>query len=80
MHTKAELESLTIEQLQAVAAGFNIPVKNNPDKLDLIYSILDAESAQLQQTSPRNAVASPKQRKQRWKLQPSLRRKLLRRP
>ena len=46
MHTKAELESLTIEQLQAIAAGFKIPVKNNSDKLDLIYSVLDAESAQ----------------------------------
>ncbi|MBQ7494958.1 MAG: transcription termination factor Rho [Bacteroidaceae bacterium] len=46
MHTKAELESLTIEQLQAIAAGFNIPFKNKTDKLDLVYSIIDAESEQ----------------------------------
>ncbi len=60
MHTKAELESLTIEQLHAIAAGFNIPVKNNSDKLDLIYSVLDAESAQ-DSTNPTPAE-KPKKR------------------
>ena len=49
MHTKIELEALTIEELTAMAKGLNISVKKSTEKLDLIYDIIEAE---LSQTPP----------------------------
>ena len=46
MHTKSELEALSIEQLTEIAKGFQIPLKNDTPKLELIYSIIEAEIAQ----------------------------------
>ena len=40
MHTKIELEALTIDELTAMAKGLNISVKKNTEKLDLIYDII----------------------------------------
>ena len=48
MHTKSELESMTLEQLQEIAKGLNIPVKSKSTKLDIVYSIIDEESMQVQ--------------------------------
>lgn len=49
MHTKIELEALSIEELTSMAKGLNISVKKNTEKLDLIYDIIEAE---LSQTPP----------------------------
>ena len=46
MHTKSELEALSVEQLIEIAKGFQIPLKSNTPKLELIYSIIEAEIAQ----------------------------------
>ena len=46
MHTKSELEALSIEQLTEIAKGFQIPLKNDTSKLELIYSIIEAEIAE----------------------------------
>ena len=46
MHTKSDLEDLTIEQLTEIAKSLNISTKGNTPKLDLIYSIIEAEVAQ----------------------------------
>ncbi|MCR5820910.1 MAG: transcription termination factor Rho [Bacteroidaceae bacterium] len=44
MHTKDELESLTIEQLREIAKAIHISVKPNAEKIDIIYAIIDEES------------------------------------
>ena len=49
MHTKIELEALPIDELTSMAKGLNISVKKDPEKLDLIYDIIEAE---LTQTPP----------------------------
>ena len=46
MHTKIELEALPIEQLTDMAKSLNIATKSNTEKLDLIYSIIEAELSQ----------------------------------
>ena len=43
MHTKTELEALPIEQLAEMAKTLDIPTKKDTEKLDLIYSIIEAE-------------------------------------
>ena len=43
MHTKTELEALPIEQLTEMAKTLDIPTKKDTEKLDLIYSIIEAE-------------------------------------
>ncbi len=43
MHTKSELEALSIEQLNEIARSLNISVKGDTPKLDLIYSIIEGE-------------------------------------
>ncbi len=46
MHTKSELEALSIEQLNEIARSMNISLKGDMPKLDLIYSIIEAELTQ----------------------------------
>ncbi len=46
MHTKSELEALSIEQLNEIARSLNISVKGDVQKLDLIYGIIEAELSQ----------------------------------
>uniref|UniRef100_UPI0025A0EE57 hypothetical protein n=1 Tax=Klebsiella pneumoniae TaxID=573 RepID=UPI0025A0EE57 len=46
MHTKSELEALSIEQLTEIAKGFQIPLKNDTSILELIYSIFEADIAE----------------------------------
>ncbi|MBR0273693.1 MAG: transcription termination factor Rho [Bacteroidaceae bacterium] len=46
MHTKSELEALSIEQLNEIARSLNIPLKGDVQKLDLIYGIIEAELSQ----------------------------------
>jgi len=46
MHTKSELEALSIEQLNEIARSLNIPLKGDIQKLDLIYGIIEAELSQ----------------------------------
>ncbi len=46
MHTKSELEALTIEQLIEIAKSLKISTKSNTPKLELIYSIIEAELMQ----------------------------------
>ena len=60
MHTKSELEGLTIEALAEVAKSLNIPVKANPDKMDLIYNIIGAESEQVVATDETEAKPAKK--------------------
>ena len=50
MHTKSELEGMTDEALVALATSLKIPVKQDTEKLDLIYNIIGAESEQAVQT------------------------------
>ena len=61
MHTKSELESLDIQALTDIAKSLNIPVKSSTEKLDLIYSIIGAESEQAV-TSSSSATSAPKKR------------------
>ena len=44
MHTKDELESLSIEQLREIAKALHVSVKSNAEKIDIIYAIIDEES------------------------------------
>ena len=41
MHTKDELESLSIEQLREIAKALHVSVKSNAEKIDIIYAIID---------------------------------------
>ena len=52
MHTKSELEGLTIEALTEIAKTLNVKVKSDDSKLDLIYSIIGAESDQAMNGTP----------------------------
>ena len=42
MHTKEELENMTVEELNTLAEGLGVEIQS--DTTDLIYNILDAES------------------------------------
>ncbi|MBO4907296.1 MAG: transcription termination factor Rho [Bacteroidaceae bacterium] len=44
MHTKSELESLSIDELTQIARDLDINVKDSDSQIDLIYSIIGAES------------------------------------
>ena len=44
MHTKSELEEMSIEALTELAHSLNISTKKNPEKIELIYNIIGAES------------------------------------
>ena len=46
MHTKSDLEALSIEQLLEIAKSLNIPAKASMPQLELIYSIIEAELTQ----------------------------------
>ena len=46
MHTKSDLEALSIEQLNEIAHSMNISTKADTPKLNIIYSIIEAELAQ----------------------------------
>ena len=46
MHTKTELEALPIEELTTMAKALDIPTKKDTEKLELIYSIIEAELSQ----------------------------------
>ncbi len=59
MHTKIELEALPIEQLTDIAKSLDISTKKDTDKLDLIYSIIEAE---LTQNPAPAEVKQPKKR------------------
>ena len=58
MHTKIELEALSIEQLTDIAKSLNITTKSKTEKLDLIYSIIEAELSQ----TPLPTTEKPKKR------------------
>ena len=58
MHTKIELEALPIEQLTDIAKSLNITTKSKTEKLDLIYSIIEAELSQ----TPLPTTEKPKKR------------------
>ena len=59
MHTKTELEALPIEELTTMAKTLDIPTKKDTEKLDLIYSIIEAE---LSQTPTPAETKQPKKR------------------
>lgn len=44
MHTKSELEEMSLEQLQAIAQELGTSIKSNDEKIDLIYRIIDKQS------------------------------------
>ncbi len=44
MHTKHELEEMSMEALATLAKTLDVPYSNSTDKLDLIYDIIGAES------------------------------------
>ncbi len=44
MHTKSELEEMSIEALTELAHSLNLSTKHNPEKIELIYNIIGAES------------------------------------
>ena len=58
MHTKIELEALPIEELTAIAKSLDISTKKDTDKLDLIYSIIEAELTR----NPAEPEQKPKKR------------------
>ncbi|MBR1683237.1 MAG: transcription termination factor Rho [Bacteroidaceae bacterium] len=60
MHTKSELEALSIEQLKEIAKSLKISVKGDTPQLDIIYSIIEAELAQ--GTAPAEENVAPKKR------------------
>ena len=59
MHTKTELEALPIEELTTMAKTLDIPTKKDTEKLELIYSIIEAE---LSQTPTPAETKQPKKR------------------
>ena len=63
MHTKSELESLSMDELTGIAHSLNVPVSANDSQIDLIYSIIGAESdlAMNAQAKPAEGAA-PKKR------------------
>ena len=44
MHTKSELEEMSLEQLQDIAHDLGISIKSSDEKIDLIYQIIDTQS------------------------------------
>ena len=44
MHTKSELEEMSLEQLQDIAHDLGISIKSSNEKIDLIYQIIDTQS------------------------------------
>lgn len=44
MHTKSELEEMSLEQLQDIARDLGISIKSADEKIDLIYQIIDTQS------------------------------------
>ena len=63
MHTKSELEGLPIENLTEIARNLGIKTTGNPEKLDLIYNIIDAES--VQPSTPNTSETTERQPKKR---------------
>ena len=59
MHTKSDLEALSIEQLLEIAKSLNIPAKASMPQLELIYSIIEAELTQ----NPAKAEEKPAPKK-----------------
>lgn len=44
MHTKSELEEMSLEQLEDIAHDLGISIKSSDEKIDLIYQIIDTQS------------------------------------
>ncbi len=44
MHTKSELESMTKEELTSLASSLGLKTKSDDAKIDIIYSVISAES------------------------------------
>ncbi len=59
MHTKSDLEALSIEQLLEIAKSLNIPAKASMPQLELIYSIIETELTQ----NPAKAEEKPAPKK-----------------
>ena len=64
MHTKSELEALTDEQLVVLARSLDITVKSDTDKMDLIYSIIGAESEKALEEKPKKRGRKSKAEKE----------------
>jgi transcription termination factor Rho len=63
MHTKSDLEALSIEQLNEIAHSLNISTKADTPKLNIIYSIIEAELAQGTPAAPEEKTAKKRGRK-----------------
>ncbi len=63
MHTKSDLEALSIEQLNEIAHSLNISTKADTPKLNIIYSIIEAELAQGTPAVPEEKTAKKRGRK-----------------
>ncbi|MBE6254677.1 MAG: transcription termination factor Rho [Prevotella sp.] len=63
MHTKSDLEALSIEQLNEIAHSLNISTKADTPKLNIIYSIIEAELAQGMPAVPEEKTAKKRGRK-----------------
>ena len=61
MHTKEELENMTVEELNTLAEGLGVEIQS--DTTDLIYNILDAESLAASQRGKEEAKKKKASRK-----------------
>ena len=62
MHTKSDLETMSVEELRDIASHLGINAQSSDNQLDLIYRIIDEESAQTAAQRVSESKPAPRKR------------------